>query len=136
MEGIAQGDRSSLLLSFVFALVLWSMNLLPMPNISLGIKHLRSQGMWEWHRASTEALTHKLFPELGWGRLELGLTSGILPLSPAGVVSTGTHFLIYLGIKDPVGFWEVMATNSVGVFFGCWKRLSSAFPLFSPVREP
>lgn len=104
MEGIAQGDRSSLLLSFVFALVLWSMNLLPMPNISLGIKHLRSQGMWEWHRASTEVLTHKLFPELGWGRLELGLTSGILPLSPAGVVSTGTHSLIYLGIKDLWGF--------------------------------
>lgn len=37
MEGIAQGDRSSLLLSFVFALILWSTNLLLMPNISLGI---------------------------------------------------------------------------------------------------
>lgn len=49
VEGIAQGGRSSLLLPFVFALVLWSINLLLMPNISLGIKHLRSQGMWEWH---------------------------------------------------------------------------------------
>lgn len=91
---------------------------------------LRNQGVWGWHWGDgTQSV-----PSTARGRLELGFILS----SSAPQPSRAAHSLISLGIKRSLGFWEVVATNSVSFFIFFWGGGSCGkLPaLLSPAQHP